>query len=153
MPGAVIDQQAAVTLDDVIKNVGGLIQASSINGEYATFAARGFYSNSNSNFRRNGVQVSKFGELLDANTDRVEVLKGPATVLYGQLDPGGVIHLRTKQPPGAAGTEVRVAGGSMVASTPRALSSGPFSTGSTPASRTGTATGTRSIGARAPSHP
>ncbi|MXX71300.1 MAG: TonB-dependent receptor [Gemmatimonadetes bacterium] len=112
VPGAVIEQQAAVTLDDVIKNVSGLIQASSINGEYATFAARGFYSNSNGNFRRNGVQVSKFGELLDANTDRVEVLKGPATVLYGQLDPGGVINLRTKQPLGATGTEVRVAGGS-----------------------------------------
>ncbi len=112
VPGAVIQQQAAVSLEDVVRNVSGLIQASSINGEYSTFAARGFYSNSNGNFRRNGVQVSKFGELLDANTDRVEVLKGPATVLYGQLDPGGVINLRTKQPLGATGTELRIAGGS-----------------------------------------
>ena len=126
VPGAVIDQQAAVTLDDVIKNVSGLIQASSINGEYATFAARGFYSNSNGNFRRNGVQVSKFGELLDANTDRVEVLKGPATVLYGQLDPGGVINLRTKQPLRAAGTEVRVAGGSFGRIDGRVDATGPL---------------------------
>ncbi|MXV94585.1 MAG: TonB-dependent receptor, partial [Gemmatimonadetes bacterium] len=126
VPGAVIEQQAAVTLDDVIKNVSGLIQASSINGEYATFAARGFYSNSNGNFRRNGVQVSKFGELLDANTDRVEVLKGPATVLYGQLDPGGVINLRTKQPLGAAGTEVRVAGGSFGRIDGRVDATGPL---------------------------
>ena len=126
VPGAVIEQQAAVTLDDVVKNVSGLIQASSINGEYATFAARGFYSNSNGNFRRNGVQISKFGELLDANTERVEVLKGPATVLYGQLDPGGVINLRTKQPLGAAGAEVRVAGGSFGRVDGRVDATGPL---------------------------
>ena len=126
VPGAVIEQQAALTLEDVVKNVSGLIQASSINGEYSTFAARGFYSNSNGNFRRNGVQVSKFGELLDANTDRVEVLKGPATVLYGQLDPGGVINLRTKQPLAAAGTEVRVAGGSFGRVDGRVDATGPL---------------------------
>ncbi len=112
VPRAVITQQAVVTLDDVVRNTAGIIRASSSNGEYSTFAARGFYSNSDGNFRRNGVQVSKFGELLDVNTERVEILKGPATVLYGQLDPGGVINLRTKQPLAASGTEIEVAGGS-----------------------------------------
>lgn len=28
-----------------------------------------------------------------ANTDRIEVLKGPASVLYGRLEPGGLINI------------------------------------------------------------
>ncbi|MHC5721032.1 MAG: TonB-dependent siderophore receptor, partial [Nostoc sp.] len=30
--------------------------------------------------------------------ERVEVLKGPASVLFGQVQPGGIINLVTKQP-------------------------------------------------------
>lgn len=30
--------------------------------------------------------------------DRVEVLKGPASVLYGQVAPGGVVNLVSKRP-------------------------------------------------------
>lgn len=33
-----------------------------------------------------------------ANIERVEVLKGPASVLYGNADPGGTINLVTKKP-------------------------------------------------------
>ena len=30
--------------------------------------------------------------------ERIEVLKGPASVLYGQLQPGAVVNIVTKQP-------------------------------------------------------
>jgi iron complex outermembrane receptor protein len=33
-----------------------------------------------------------------ANVERVEVLMGPASVLYGSMEPGGVINIVTKQP-------------------------------------------------------
>ncbi len=33
-----------------------------------------------------------------ANIDRIEVLKGPASVLFGQAEPGGIINIITKQP-------------------------------------------------------
>jgi iron complex outermembrane receptor protein len=33
-----------------------------------------------------------------ANVDSVEVLKGPAAILYGRVEPGGVVNLVTKQP-------------------------------------------------------
>lgn len=33
-----------------------------------------------------------------ANIERVEVLSGPASVLYGQAGPGGIVNLVTKQP-------------------------------------------------------
>lgn len=33
-----------------------------------------------------------------ANLERIEVLKGPASILYGEIQPGGVINLVTKKP-------------------------------------------------------
>jgi len=33
-----------------------------------------------------------------ANVERIEVLKGPSSVLYGQMEPGGTINVVTKQP-------------------------------------------------------
>jgi iron complex outermembrane receptor protein len=33
-----------------------------------------------------------------ANVDRIEVLKGPASILYGRAEPGGIINFVTKQP-------------------------------------------------------
>ncbi|MBL0011317.1 MAG: TonB-dependent receptor plug domain-containing protein, partial [Nitrosomonas sp.] len=33
-----------------------------------------------------------------ANLERIEVLKGPAAILYGRIEPGGMINLVTKQP-------------------------------------------------------
>ena len=33
-----------------------------------------------------------------ANLERIEVLKGPASILYGEIQPGGVINLVPKQP-------------------------------------------------------
>lgn len=32
------------------------------------------------------------------NVERIEILKGPASVLYGQMEPGGTINVVTKQP-------------------------------------------------------
>lgn len=51
-------------------------------------------------FRRNGLRVgaaNSFGEQT-ANIERIEVLKGPASVLYGQGSFGGTINLITKKP-------------------------------------------------------
>ncbi len=40
--------------------------------------------------------------------ERIEVLKGPASVLYGGSSPGGLLNYVTKAPTGTAGTEVEV---------------------------------------------
>jgi iron complex outermembrane receptor protein len=45
-------------------------------------------------------------QLDPALLDRVELLRGPASVLYGQADPGGVLNLATKQATGASIREV-----------------------------------------------
>lgn len=44
--------------------------------------------------------------------ERVEVLKGPASVLYGQNQPGGIVNMVTKKPSEDAVREVRVGVGS-----------------------------------------
>lgn len=47
-----------------------------------------------------------------ANVERIEVLKGPASVLYGQMEPGGTINVVTKQPLSEFQAEVGVEYGS-----------------------------------------
>lgn len=44
--------------------------------------------------------------------ERIEVLKGPASVLYGQSPPGGLVNFVTKKPLDEAHNEVRIGGGS-----------------------------------------
>jgi iron complex outermembrane receptor protein len=44
--------------------------------------------------------------------ERIEVLKGPASVLYGQSPPGGLVNFVTKKPLDEARNEVRIGGGS-----------------------------------------
>lgn len=45
---------------------------------------------------RNGVTGLRTFD--SANVARVEIINGPASVLYGQIDPGGVVNTITKQP-------------------------------------------------------
>jgi iron complex outermembrane receptor protein len=44
--------------------------------------------------------------------ERIEVIKGPASVLYGEASPGGLIALSSKLPQAQAGGEVALSGGS-----------------------------------------
>ncbi|MCU1721470.1 TonB-dependent siderophore receptor [Pseudomonas sp. 5P_5.1_Bac1] len=45
------------------------------------------------------------------NLERIEVLKGPASVLYGQISPGGMVNRVSKRPSLLARNEVQVQGG------------------------------------------
>ena len=46
-------------------------------------------------------------------TERVEVVKGPASLLYGQILPGGTVNIITKRANSTPSTTVTVSGGSM----------------------------------------
>jgi iron complex outermembrane receptor protein len=60
-----------------------------------TYLIRGFLANQTVN----GIAVSAIRQPRDSiGVERVEVLKGPASVLYGQLQPGAVVNIVTKQP-------------------------------------------------------
>ena len=62
------------------------------------FKIRGFQS---LNIYRNNLAIRgnvNPGIFDTANLERIEVLKGPASILYGRAEPGGLINLVTKQP-------------------------------------------------------
>lgn len=46
------------------------------------------------------------------STEKIEVLKGPASLYYGQAEPGGTINVIPKQPEGVQKTSVELLGGS-----------------------------------------
>lgn len=54
--------------------------------------------------------TSRFGSPTTANVERVEVLKGPASVLYGWMDPGGLVNIVTKKPEAQAYREINLSG-------------------------------------------
>ena len=49
----------------------------------------------------------RFGSPPTINAERVEVVKGPASVLYGQVQPGGFVNMVTKKPQAEAATNLR----------------------------------------------
>lgn len=86
----------AKTLSDAYGYTTGLSQ-SGINAN--SFTLRGLPANLQS-IQVNGLPglASRFGSPTTANVERIEVLKGPASVLYGQLEPGGIVNISTKKP-------------------------------------------------------
>ena len=90
--------QGATTVNEVVKNISGVTQYSS----YNDFSIRGFRAtgNRNSGNLLNGMraQTSLWKQSSLANIERVEVIKGPASALFGNAAPGGVINRVTKKP-------------------------------------------------------
>lgn len=97
VPRQVIEEQGALSLKDVYENVSGVAQAgNTLNAQTEVLPIiRGFQSPT---LLRNGLRSTQSGAVDLTNVERVEVLKGPASILYGTLDPGGVINYVTKRP-------------------------------------------------------
>jgi iron complex outermembrane receptor protein len=100
VPRQVIEDQASQNLGDVLRNLGiGNSQNTSRVADSASI--RGFQIRPDNGTLKNGLRDPEAGRAFGTNLnniERVEVLKGPASVLYGQLPPGGAINLVTKQP-------------------------------------------------------
>jgi iron complex outermembrane recepter protein len=98
IPEAVFDDQRAFDLLDVLRNTPGITTTSSPRDIFSGFNIRGF--STGNTFLRNGVRDANAGRIgFDlANVDRIEVLRGPASVLYGQVAPGGIVNIVTKRP-------------------------------------------------------
>ncbi|MDP3608383.1 MAG: TonB-dependent receptor [Methylophilus sp.] len=93
----VIEDQVALNLKDVYENVSGVQQAgNTLNAQTEVLPIiRGFES---PNLMRNGLRATNAGAVDLVNVERVEVLKGPASILYGALEPGGIVNYVTKRP-------------------------------------------------------
>lgn len=101
IPEEVLEEQAIVRVDSALRNVSGVVGALEPFSSGATLTIRGFDSDNftNGSILRDGFKVySNFAVQETTNLERIEVLKGPTSVLYGQNDPGGIINLVTKRP-------------------------------------------------------
>jgi iron complex outermembrane receptor protein len=72
------------------------------------FSIRGFDGDTQP--QRNGFTGNRYVDM--ANVARVEIVKGPASLLYGQITPGGTINYITKRPTDKQATSVRFEAGS-----------------------------------------
>jgi iron complex outermembrane receptor protein len=98
VPNGVIRDQLALRLPDITRNVSGVQTNFGYGALYEAFALRGFETNVT---LRNGERVSGGigrSSVDVANIEDVEVLKGPAAMIYGRLEPGGMINVVTKKP-------------------------------------------------------
>ena len=93
----VLEDQHATTLDEALYNVSNVVQTNSLGGTQDAFVRRGFGANRDGSIMTNGLRTV-LPRSFNAATERVEVLKGPASTLYGILDPGGLINVVTKRP-------------------------------------------------------
>lgn len=89
-----VQDRQSFRITDVIKNISGV----SLNNFENRFTLRGLAGNSYQLI--NGLRVSgrSFNSPLVSNLERVEVIKGPASALYGNTEPGGTINSVTKKP-------------------------------------------------------
>lgn len=96
VPRQVIEDQQVQKIGDALRNVSGVSILQGYGGSTTNYTIRGFDSFVN---LRDGFRDDGFYAIYDpANIERIEVLKGPASVLYGQLAPGGIVNFITKQP-------------------------------------------------------
>ncbi|MEH1836449.1 MAG: TonB-dependent receptor [Nostoc sp.] len=101
VPKQVLQDQQVTNLGDALRNVPGVSQGGQPFSRSILVAPiiRGF--NSTTNVLTDGLQngtyyFSSFFE--PAGIEQIEVLKGPASVLYGQGPLGGIVNLITKKP-------------------------------------------------------
>ncbi len=104
VPAALLDNRQIQEIRDLYRNISGLTDS-----PYTSMTLRGFTQRE---VLFNGVRGNPYGslenDLIDTgfstsqgrltNIENVEILKGPAALLYGAGEPGGVVNYVTKKP-------------------------------------------------------
>ena len=93
----ILQDQKATTFDQALVNVSG-VRSSSV-GWSENIYLRGFETTT---YFRNGFRIDDpinlGGQATLSNVESIEILKGPGSILYGRVEPGGVLNIITKQP-------------------------------------------------------
>lgn len=95
---AMDDRQDISVRDAIVGYVSSVQPPSntpSSNNFYDGFNIRGF---DNVNIYRNNLRVWELTGIQTSNLQSIEILKGPAAMLYGRLEPGGIVDLIPKRP-------------------------------------------------------
>ncbi|AFZ42414.1 TonB-dependent siderophore receptor [Halothece sp. PCC 7418] len=131
IPEEVLADQQVTDIDEALRNLSG-VAVDSTEGRGFKVSLRGFdgvpvlrdgFRLYSPNDNGDGAGQS-FPEI--ANIERIEVLRGLASVLYGQTDPGGAVNVVSKQPLAEPFAEVALQGGNYGFVRPRIDLSGPL---------------------------
>lgn len=116
VPQDILADQQVNNVEDALRNVASVTKFKQGNGGEEKFSIRGFdaaqslYKDGarlNNRFNATNIATTE-----TANIERYEVLKGPAAILYGQGEPGGVINYVTKKPQFEPYAALEIIGGS-----------------------------------------
>ncbi|WP_341530424.1 TonB-dependent siderophore receptor [Nostoc sp. UHCC 0302] len=125
IPRRVIEDQQVIRLDEALNNISNVIAGGFDTSSEARYTIRGF---DDAPILIDGFRQYGFAEVPEtANLERVEILKGPASILYGEIQPGGIINAVTKKPLAEPFYEAEVQFGNYGLIRPRIDLSGPLS--------------------------
>lgn len=99
---ATLQAVGVVRLNDALDLAAGVARQNTFGGVWDSFAIRGFAGDINvpSGFLVNGFNGARgFGGVRDTSAiERLEVMKGPGSALFGRGEPGGTVAITTKKP-------------------------------------------------------
>jgi iron complex outermembrane receptor protein len=96
IPRELIEDRQVTRLQEALRSISGIVPTGQTRGTFETYNIRGF----DAQIFQDGLPNDYDSRIPTetANLERVEVVKGPASVLYGRSSPGGIINLVTKKP-------------------------------------------------------
>lgn len=113
---AQIREQNPQTLGDAVRYTPGIVVQEGFNRTDDPFIIRGFDVRTNPGVMfRDGLKMPlpHYSVMSEPYAlERIEVVKGPASVLYGQASPGGIVNVVSKRPTETPLHELQLSGGS-----------------------------------------
>ncbi|MEP0393011.1 MAG: TonB-dependent siderophore receptor [Erythrobacter sp.] len=95
IPEQLILDQKITDLGEALRNTPGVTQSDGFGGTNDDFFLRGFRRNA---VYRNGFRRQTNFRTNLTNVDHIQVVRGPASITYGQVEPGGLVDIATKKP-------------------------------------------------------
>jgi iron complex outermembrane receptor protein len=122
VPRETLDDRQAVSLTDALAaNVSGVSGSS---GYYSSAIIRGFKTDNQ--LYRNGLRQIQTTDFETSNLQSIEVLKGPAAMLFGRVEPGGLINFVPKRPQSTPYFSVQQQSGNFIRSRTMIDATGPL---------------------------
>ena len=116
LSGETLRDAGITRLDNALDFASGISRQNNFGGLFDSFSCRGFSGDENtaSNYLVNGFNAARgYGGARDtSNVERIEILKGPQSALFGRGEPGCTVNIVSKKPYFELGGSATFSGGS-----------------------------------------